>query len=483
MKRTISCLLVMTMFMAVMLIALPMSASAEAFDWEANKTEGQTADFYTIGTTSAANFSTGGFKETALYFDVTPGETYKIYIDKLTTIFYQQTDFASWTTEAAQAQGKFANLTGYALDATSGCASPRLIVYSSNDGVLGSAISGYDNMALQHDQKYSYFDADRSYAAMWWERRNGEIGYSSFTITFTAPAGVNEIGVVFAAGDFLSSVLCTPGDSLTLKVEDVIVAQAFDEVNVELGKDIALNYYAPATAGDTLKFTIGEQTKIVSGVADGLQNKFTLHLAPQYLSENVKAVLYNETTATKANFKYSVRQYLNELKANFSTDTELCALADEILAYGAAAKDFVDQKADADALVDSIPAIDDFALNGNGNAVTFTSGNVFFDDTCDLIFAYNGAKAGVEWTVNDSETGFVLAGGTVTIENLMPTDFDTVYTVEASVGSDITSAAYSVNAYCYAIANKAGAAVYAKNLAIATYNYGVAAEAYINAIA
>lgn len=483
MKRTISCLLVMTMFMAVMLIALPISASAEAFDWEANKTEGQTADFYTIGTTSAENFSTGGFKETALYFDVTPGETYKIYIDKLTTIFYQQTDFSSWTTTAAEAQGKFANLTGYGLDATSGCASPRLIVYSSNDGVLGSAISGYENMALQHNAAYSYFDADRSYAAMWWERRNGEIGYSSFTITFTAPAEVNEIGVVFAAGDFLSAVLCTPGDSLTLKVEDVIVAQAFDEVNVDLGKDIALNYYAPATAGDSMKFTIGEQTKIVAGVADGLQNKFTLHLAPQQLSENVKAVLYNETTATKANFKYSVRQYLNELKANFSTDTELCALADEILAYGAAAKDFVDQKADADALADSIPAIADFALNGNGNAVTFTSGNVFFDDTCDLIFAYNGAKAGVEWTVNDSSTGFVLAGGTVTIEGLMPTDFDTVYTVEASVGSDVTSAAYSVNAYCYAIANKAGAAVYAKNLAIATYNYGVAAEAYINAIA
>ena len=239
MKKLISSLLVAAMLMATMLTALPMSAAAGTE--VPTGTVGQTADFYTIGTTSAENFTTGGFKDSGLFFDVTPGEKYTINIDKLTTIFYQQTDYAAWTTPDAIAQGKFANLTNYALDATSGCASPRLIVYAANEGEIGSAISGYENIALQHDTKYAYFDPDRSFNAGWTDRTDGKIGYSSFTINFTAPAGVNEICVVFAAGDFLSSVLCTPGDSLTLKVESVMVTQNFDEVSVDLGEDIALN--------------------------------------------------------------------------------------------------------------------------------------------------------------------------------------------------------------------------------------------------
>lgn len=478
MKKLISGLLVVAMLTATMLIALPLSVAAD--DFVPTGTVEKTADFYTLGTTKAANFASGGFKDTALFFKVTPGEKYKIYINKLTTIFKQKNDFASWTTPDALAQGKFANLTDYALDATSGCASPRLIVYSSTDGVLGSAISGFENMALQHDAKYTYFTAERSYQAMWWERRAGEIGYTSFTINFTAPAGVNEIGLVIAAGDYLSAVLNDPSDSLTLKVESMYVAQDFDEVSVDLGEDIALNYYAAAEAGDKVEFTVGDKKMTVNGVAEGTQNKFTLHLAPDQIAENVEAFLYNGNAVTKIRYTYSVKQYLNEMKTNYPADTALCALADAILAYGTAAKDYVDQNTEAAALTNNIPTISDYALNGNGSAVTFTSGNVFFDDTNDLIFAYKDAKNGVEWKVNDSAAGFVQANGTVTVESLKPTDFDTVYTVKATAGTDVTTASYSVNAYCFAIANKAGASVYAKNLAIATYNYGVAAEAYIN---
>ena len=476
-------MLVVAMLMATMLFVLPMSASAAAE--LPTGTVAQTADFYTIGTTSAANISTGGFKESGLFFKVTPGESYKIHIDKLTTIFYQQADFASWTTPAAIAENKFPNLTNYALDTSSGCASPRMIVYAAKEGEIGSAISGFENYSLYHTATYCDLSrsnpsvANYSTADLWLDRQEN-MQYSSFTINFTAPEGVNEICVVFAAGDFLSSVLCTPGDSLTLKVESVMVTQNFDEVSVDLGEDIALNYYAPATAGNRVEFTVGDETKTVAGVAvDGEQNKFTLHLAPQQISENVKAVLYNGTTATKASLKYSVKQYMNELKANYSTDAELCALADAVIAYGAAATDFVEENTEAVALTNNVAVNSDFVLTGNGNAATFTSGNVFFDDTNDLIFAYENAKAGVEWKVNGNATGFVQTTGKVTVENLMPTGFDTVYTVTATAGDDVTTVSYSVNAYCYAIANKDGAAVYAKNLAIATYNYGVAAEAYI----
>lgn len=192
-----------------------------------------------IGTASAANFTTGGFtgEGEVQFFKVIPGRTYKIKINKMMFIPIMD-DNPAWATEEAIAAGKVANLTDHTLTTTASGTSPRMIIYTATEGVIGDKIAGSDNYSLVTGNAYHI--ADESVAWTWQNMQDNVDCYDTFEISFTAPEDVSEVGIAFAFADYPAWATT----SMTLMVESIKLSRV--PVWTEIATGSAANF---ATGG------------------------------------------------------------------------------------------------------------------------------------------------------------------------------------------------------------------------------------------
>ncbi len=278
---------------------------------------------------------------------------------------------------------------------------------------------------------------------------------------------------------------------------------SFENVNVSLGEDISVNYYI--AKGDLvdpeMKFTINNYTKTVKGELKNDQYVFVFDgVAPQWIGDNIKAELIDGGSVVETK-DYSVLTYLKALQTktkeelSYSEDkyNKMNTLINDLLVYGGAAQEYVGHKTDA--LVSAGVTGSKFenlsetqkSVTDNGIYVQFVSANVFFDNSNKLIFtltATNISAFTFKVKVNDQETVVtpVKEGEKYVImtDGIKASAFSDVYTVTAYTGEKPgASVTYSVNSYVYAKQEDANEAF--KALVHATYNYGAAAKAFIEA--
>ncbi len=277
----------------------------------------------------------------------------------------------------------------------------------------------------------------------------------------------------------------------------------FEDVNISLGKDITVNYYAGKSnlVAPEVRFTLNGYTQTVAGVLVGDQYKFSFDgVAPQWIGDTITAELLvgGETADTEDD--YSVLTYLNNIKSKPASQlgyseakhTAMLALVNELLLYGGAAQSYKGYKTDA--LVSENVTGTELATLAEtdkavtqGTAVTFKSATVFFDSTNELRFRFTAEDtAGLTFklSVNGGaaqDVAYVADGEGYLIKTdaIYATGFDDVYTLTAYVNdAENASLTYSVKSYVHAKQSGEGAMA---ALAKATYSYGKAAKNFVNA--
>lgn len=261
--------------------------------------------------------------------------------------------------------------------------------------------------------------------------------------------------------------------------------------SVALGDSITVNYYAnvPATAENvSMKFTMNGKVTFVQGVAESATSyKFPFKgIAPQCMSDNIKAELYIGGTKFAAKDGYSVLQNVNNVK-NASNKT----LVEALLHYGAAAQKYANYKTGA--LVNAGLADPTYAntlANNQKNIGTSTISGAKFSaagvyhaninkiyakvtvNNINLVDKLTVTVNGVEAKLEKYSDGVYI----VYSEDISVKDFDKVYTFVLTGESGSQTITYSVNAYASVKWNDDNANTQA--LARAMYAYGVAAESY-----
>ena len=276
----------------------------------------------------------------------------------------------------------------------------------------------------------------------------------------------------------------------------VALSADMDSATLTLGDDVAVNYYVNMSdefAEAKMNFTVnGEMYDVEAKAVDG-KYVFTLNLAPQFMAENISAVLlFNGVELDKIE-NYSIQKYaINKLK-DAGSSTELKRLVSDMLHYGAAAQLYRGYKttelANDSYVVENIlaastetPTTTDRTITNN-NEITeypayFTSVNVWFDAVNKIIIKVNTTE-NVTLSINYGED-VAVTSTTIYTEGILATDFDEPYIfVLKCNGVVMQTLTYSVNSYVYAaIADDSGATDEMKALALALYNYGASAEVY-----
>ncbi len=269
----------------------------------------------------------------------------------------------------------------------------------------------------------------------------------------------------------------------------------FEDLNISLGKDITVHYYAGKSnlVSPEVRFTLNGYTQTVKGVLVGDQYKFSFDgVAPHWIGDTITAELLvgGETADTKND--YSVLTYLNNIKSKSATQlgyseakhAAMVALVNDLLLYGGAAQEYKGYNTDA-LVSDGVTAAEfatledtDKAVTQESTVVTFKSATVFFDSTNALYFRFTAADtAGLTFKlgVNGGEAAEVAfvpdgEGYLIKTDAIYATGFDDVYTLTAYVGdTEDATLTYSVKSYVYSKQGDEGAIA---ALAKATYTYG-----------
>lgn len=271
---------------------------------------------------------------------------------------------------------------------------------------------------------------------------------------------------------------------------------------VQLGTDLTLLYsvdirdnaLAESLEGFAMRFTVNDKTTVVAlnsekTDADG-EYLFALGLAPQCMTDTVKAelLLDGEIVASKA--EYSIRAYADALLEEYAgmsddASVKLTTLVTDMLHYGAAAQTYRNYKTDtlanagiAGDASSEIPDSTDKLLVTEENVtlgdVYFTGVTVRFDNFNRIVIHVNSAENA---TVKVDGRALAFDGNTVYTEPIYATAFDKVYAFELYDGETLVQTLYySVSSYVYSMQSSENAAM--KNLATALYNYGVSTKAY-----
>ena len=302
-----------------------------------------------------------------------------------------------------------------------------------------------------------------------------------------------------ANGKIVTVKFAEPVDSftVTLSADQVrmdsltVISTSAPDINsasVTLGEDITLNYYVTIPeeifSDTTLVFTLNGENLDVAGVVqqDG-RYKFSLELPPQYMADNVQAVLsYNGVIVDQID-NYSIKAYAESQLSTASN--ELKQLISDMLHYGAAAQIYKEYNVEnlANANVEGIldastatPEATDFLLTNNEEVDSypayFAGAGVHFDNV-NKLYVKLSTTENVTLTVN--EVAVKITGTTFYTDGIQVTNFDETYTFVLSHGGVVMQTlTYSVNAYAYAMKDNATM----QDLALALYRYGVSAEAY-----
>ena len=281
----------------------------------------------------------------------------------------------------------------------------------------------------------------------------------------------------------------------------------FSSVNISLGKDITVNYFATLPEGyedAEMRFTMNGVSKTVSGTpVEGSTYKFVYTgVAPQCIGDTITAEIIKGGTVL--NIKtYTVKTYLETLSGMTAEElgyseekrAAMVKLIKDLLVYGGAAQTYIGHNT-GDLVSDGITgssftelASTTKTVANNDGAVKFTGMSLWFDSVNKLIFRFTAADtANVKVGIKAGDgaevyyTSFTPAGEnqyTVMTDGIYATAFDTVYT--ATIYTDDVAGAivtYSVNSYVYAMQNSENATM--KALARAAYNYGASAVEFNN---
>ena len=273
------------------------------------------------------------------------------------------------------------------------------------------------------------------------------------------------------------------------------------DVNVNLGASLAMKYHVTLAEGGNIgdyKLVVTMNGKIVTVTESVLENGkyvFTFSgIAPQCMTDTIKAelVLGDEVVSVKDN--YSVAQYAAEVLALYPDDAKLGVLLADMLYYGATAQLYKSYNADNLAtsylpenvsMSDVYPSKDanmPVMSESTSDAVFFKAAGVWFDNVNKIYVKFTAdAEANVTVKANNKELAVESLGGDqyiVYTDGIYATDLDEMVTFELVVdGATVQTLQYSVNCYC---ARKASLESAMGRLAIALYVYGVSAEAYAN---
>lgn len=289
---------------------------------------------------------------------------------------------------------------------------------------------------------------------------------------------------------------------------------------VKLGDSISLIYYVTLDdAGDAvMQFTMNGKTYTVSGTAGSKASVYEFefkNIAPQCMGDEIKAELLVGGEVIDTLESYSVKAYADAMLGNIEkkaiegyTDAQYAALGTliaDMLAYGAAAQQYVGYKTDApvnagiEGASEYVPVTEELAAvcgDSTSDSLYFASAGVRFDYVNYVFVKINAASgegvvikvtdksgATVEYALSDctptSEEGTYI----LYTEAIAPTEYGDAYTIELCKGGEVVQTLeYSVSAYVYYAQNltdaQSGEPTDMAILARALHSFGVSAAAY-----
>ncbi len=219
------------------------------------------------------------------------------------------------------------------------------------------------------------------------------------------------------------------------------------------------------------------------------ENVYTTDLTPAFINDNLTVKLQlADSTAAVDEKTVSVSAYKEKVASLTYTEmgiseakyNALISLLNSALTYSST----VDSTYTSSALTSSfenVPALD---VSGDSNSI-IAGFQGKLGTYASLALKVNSANIPAEATIKVTLNGKILAdgafkdyivGGNILINNLYPANFNDEIVISAN-GSEI--AKFNFNSYLKAIYDNGDVTV--KNVAVATYNYGIAAEEYISA--
>lgn len=278
------------------------------------------------------------------------------------------------------------------------------------------------------------------------------------------------------------------------KIEDPIITYTtlqFGFANMTLKDELTMNYKVAMddeiAKEAEMTFTMADNTTKVTGTkVDGLY-VYSLQVAPQYMGENITAVLKLGDTVLASKATYSVKEYAESLINDEKSTNEVKQLASDLLLYGAAAQAHTGH--DTEHLVADLnnlgaaPTKTDFSLVNaeveNGYPVYFTGANLNFSSLNTLYVTLSKYDEKVELYVNGEKVDLI--NNIYSTGTLQATQFNDTFTFVLKYdGIEMQTLTYSVNAYAYQFASGEGTMA---DLARALYNYGASVEAYVATLA
>lgn len=271
---------------------------------------------------------------------------------------------------------------------------------------------------------------------------------------------------------------------------------AITGASLSLGADIAVNYYAvlPPSATDAqMRFTMNGNTFYADAQMTDAASEYRFvfkGLAPQTIGDTIKAELIVNGTAVAVKNDYSVLENCQNLLLTYQSDEKITNLVTALLNYGAAAQKYTFHNTDrlVNEGIDANTVLPTSTIKNLGanisNDLKITSVGVRYENSNRLYVkfkatslngvtvTFNGDRAIIE-ACEDEENTYIAYSNEISVLH-----FATKYTVRLSNGSGAQNLTYSVNSYAYAMQSSED--IRMKELASATYAYGVAVSEYMD---
>ena len=277
--------------------------------------------------------------------------------------------------------------------------------------------------------------------------------------------------------------------------------------SVTLGEDISFNYYVKTKTENTVvvvKYmkngTMTEETltEFVAMTNSKYAGKYVFRgITPQMIARGI-TVVYTDGSAYDIVENYSVADYLERAYKNANNTAETKQLAADAMYYGLAAMKY--RKADEADIADVQARITELGMTQSAVEMTDSSlregenivqVSVRFDNANSLVFAVKNsvfeANSGYKYYIGNTEitewnTTLIAGYHVYTTEALRAVEYvGKAFTVTVkSEGKVVQTLSTDVGSYCARIAASESYAAELKELAKATYAYGVSAKAYAN---
>ena len=252
-----------------------------------------------------------------------------------------------------------------------------------------------------------------------------------------------------------------------------------DGVTVKVTFDIP-EAWLTANARAKVVFSNGEKDIKTIDVVAGV-NVYSVKLTPAQINDDLTVKITNAegNTILVAEKDVSVSAYKAKAEAAGASE-QLIALLDAALTYSSVADGTYNGKD----LTNDFDGVVDHSHDGElftgfaGQLGTYASIYINVDTANVKEGDKLVLKIGETGIINDDIAKYITKDGQIVISGLYPANFDDTIYIEAS--TERSNATFTFNSYLKAIYNSSSEKN-VKNLAVATYLYGLAAEAYLTA--